>query len=286
MAMNMAAYLQSKGWQSKKDEPAPMITTTQSTQRNTGYDEVLRGSPETNAALSALLAQLQGAGTEEQQRERAAREAEAQRTRDLQSQYTKEAAFADSQGAMEAQLREALQAMQATLTRASEGAGTSQSSMRALLAQQGAQQSADSAAKLGLDAAVSYGQLSSGLASILEAMTRPTNTQTNSLLQALQLGQNSTQRTNYNSTNTTTQTQQAPNLQGGKNVVAIPGVSKPWTPLVQDPQEQLTAVGNFSGGVNSAGIGNDAWSQLMQNYGSVGEASAALGGNGWGSYSF
>lgn len=260
----------------------PQTTTNYTTQVKQGSESVTRGTAETNAQIAELIRLLQGDGTEEQQRERAAREAETERTRALQSNYTKEAAFADSKGAVEAQLRQALEAMSGTLTRATEGAGTSQSSMRALLAQQGATQSAESAAKVGLEAAVSYGQLSASLANTLESLTRPTNIQTNSLLQALGLAQNAYQENKYNIINGTTQQVTTPG--GGASVGGSGGVSagvrmnnNPYDPSLDYPaswsQSPLSGYGNLQGiGSNSnstqqwSAINQQPWSSGWNNY--------------------
>lgn len=99
--------------------------------------------------------------------------------------YTKEAAFADSQAAMQAQIAKALESTMPQLVRASEGAGTSQSSMLALLQQQAASDAANQAATLGIKTAVDYGQIATGL---LNAATQSAGTAdpiTAALLQAL-----------------------------------------------------------------------------------------------------
>lgn len=142
-------------------------------------------APAAEAALNALIQQLASGGTPEQQQQRAARNQEIADARNIRQDYSKENAFRDAQGAMQAQLNEAMTKSLAELARAAEGAGTSASAMRALLLQNAQQKAAESAATLGLQASVNYGQVASGLTSTLEALTRPNDAVTQSLINAL-----------------------------------------------------------------------------------------------------
>ena len=101
--------------------------------------------------------------------------------------YTKEAAFADAQGAMQAQLAESLRQLMPSIVRASEGAGTSQSSMRALLTQDAASRAAEGSAKLGLQAATDYGQIANQFLASLSNMNQVGDSATRNLLAALQV---------------------------------------------------------------------------------------------------
>lgn len=159
-------------------------------------------SPESLAALELLIAQLMGGGTQDMANQEAIRQTEINRTRAQQASYSKDAAFADAQGAMAAQLVAALQKTLPTITRGAEAAGTSQNSMRALLAQDAAGQAAEGAATLGLNAATQYGQISSALAGVLADMTQPNNAATKALLDALNIAKGAVQTT----TETTNQT--------------------------------------------------------------------------------
>jgi hypothetical protein len=147
------------------------------------------------AALAELIKALQGGGTAEMQASSARRAEEVSAVRGQRADYTKEAAFTDAQGAMDAQRRQALEQLLPSINAASAGAGTSRSSMRALLLQDAAQKASDSASALGLKASVDYGNISTGLSGVLENLTRMENPQTAMLLQAIQTakGQNSTQ---------------------------------------------------------------------------------------------
>lgn len=137
--------------------------------------------------------------------------------------YSKANAFADAQAAMASQLAKALEQAMPTLTAGIDAAGTSGSAMQALLTQQAAENAARNAAELGLNAAISYGQLQTGFGDILERLTSEGDPVTNQLLQALGIAkgayenttaksnssssQNSNTTTNQTSTENTTTTQ-------------------------------------------------------------------------------
>jgi hypothetical protein len=146
-------------------------------------------------ALTALIKQLASGGTPEQLAEAARRLQEINAVRQQRGDYSKQAAFTDAQGAQSQQSRLALEKLIPSITRAAEGAGTSGSSMRALLLQDAANKASESAAALGLKASVDYGNISGGMNQVLEALTRQGNPITDSLLKALEIskGQRSTQ---------------------------------------------------------------------------------------------
>ena len=125
--------------------------------------------------------------------------------------YSKANAFADAQAAMASQLAKALEQAMPTLTAGIDAAGTSGSAMQALLTQQAAENAARNAAELGLNAAISYGQLQTGFGDILERLTAEGDPVTNQLLQALGIAkgayENTTAKSNSSSSqssNTTT----------------------------------------------------------------------------------
>lgn len=138
--------------------------------------------------LSALIASLSGAAGNLDNNQAARQEAigVTQETRDA---YDKEAAFADAQGLMAAQLQQAMQSSMGTLNRAAGGAGASQSSMMALLAQQAAQDAAQGAAELGANQAVQYGQINNQSSGVLEQLTRTDPAEINALIAALGMQQ-------------------------------------------------------------------------------------------------
>lgn len=144
--------------------------------------------------LRTLLQQLLGGGTAEQRAERAARLEEINAVRQQRGDYTKEAAFIDAEAVSARESRLALEKLVPSLTRAAEGAGTSASSMRALLLQDAAAKAAESAAALGLQTATNYGNISASLSGVLANLTQPNNPVTQALLDAISLskGQTST----------------------------------------------------------------------------------------------
>lgn len=154
---------------------APTITATNSTVSNMDA-----------ASLQALQQLIASLGAQQKTSQSTAQQA-VQTAQKGAEGYSKEAAFADSSAAVNAQLRAALLELMPSLVRASEGAGTSQSSMRALLTQDAAQKATDSAAQLGIKAAVDYGQLQQGLLNSLANLSQTGDATTNALINALQV---------------------------------------------------------------------------------------------------
>ena len=168
-------------------------------QINESMTEVItRGDPASMASLQQLIQTLAGGGTPEQIAQRAARAQEIERARAGITDYSKEKAFSDAQGASQAANRQAMEQSMANLSRAIAGSGTSGSSMQALLAQQAARNAAELQAKMQLDASTQYGGIATQYQGILEALTRPDNSQVDSLLAALQLAMNANQSTTRN----------------------------------------------------------------------------------------
>lgn len=128
-------------------------------------------------------------GTEDQRIISDARLQEIERNRTTQANYTKEAAFGDAKALSGYFSRILMEQQLPGIIRSAEGAGTSQGSMRTLLQTRAAEVTAEQAAKLGLDAASSYGQVNNQLAGVLEQLTRQDpNSITAQLLQALSIG--------------------------------------------------------------------------------------------------
>lgn len=259
--------------------PAPTKGTSSSSSKNTMSDSAM-------AAMDALIAQLLGGGTAEQRQQAAERQKETENTRKLQSDYSKSAAFADAQGAMAAQLRAALEALLPSITKASEGSGTSQSSMRALLLQKAAMDSADKAALLGLNTATSYGQISANLASILANLTAPNSEVTNSLIAALGAAKGSINPNAGSSSGGSYR----PNAQSVGSSWSQPAGSSSSSSNNQQPAyatDQLTYYPPSSYSASDS-IDNATWSALMHQYGgttdSVQKFADALGSGGWNNF--
>ena len=159
---------------------------------------VTRGDPASMAALQSLIQTLVGGGTPEQRAQQQARQEEIARARGGIADYSKEKAFGDSAAASQAATRQSMEQALANLSRAVAGAGTSGSSMQALLAQNAARDAAELQAKMQLEASTQYGGIATQYQSILEALTRPDNSQVESLLGALQLAMSANQSTTRN----------------------------------------------------------------------------------------
>lgn len=191
-------------------------------------------------------------GTEEQRAVSDARLQEIERNRVTQAGYTKDAAFTDAK-ALSAYFQRTLMEQQLPgILRGAEGAGTSQGSMRALLQTRAAEVTAEQAAKIGIDAASSYGQINNQLAGTLEALTRQDpNSISAQLLQALSVGKgiatsgSQVQSSSQSGTKTGTQQQvQGPKKETQtKNFIAPPVVSVPQLAMEQPNVRPITGQG-------------------------------------------
>lgn len=186
------------------------------------YEEGLTRTTEQNmdpasvAALQSLIQQLLSGGTAEQRASSEERSKEIVSNRDLRAGFTKDNAEFEANQAVQAQTRQAMEQSLAQLTKAVQGAGTSAGSMRALLTQLAARDAAESSAKLGLDAKVAYGGIAANFSQILEALTRPDNSITDSLIKALDVSKGVNASTTTQSFNRS-QTVGAP-ASGGRSI--------------------------------------------------------------------
>jgi hypothetical protein len=179
--------------QSSGTASGTQTATTSGTQTTAASTQNM--DPQSLAALQTLIAQLMGGGTQAMANDQAARKGEIKNVQAQRAGYSKEAAFADAQGLMAQTMRQVMERLIPSISRSAEGAGASQSSLRALLLQDAASKAAESSAAQGLNAAVNYGQVSGGMNQVLEALTRPDNTVSNALLQALQIAKGAVQNT-------------------------------------------------------------------------------------------
>ncbi len=222
--------------------------------------------PNSMKTLQEFIAQLMSGGTANQKGEMQKRDAMTQFVTNLLGLVSPEQAKADAQGLMSLNLQQSMEKQMPALQKAIEGAGTSASSMQALLANRIAQDAALNASALGGEQQKAYAQSRAQLASLLEAFTRPQNTVENTLIQALNVlkgavtNTNSTRYSSQNSSqNTTGQTNQTTNSQQ----VAQRGAINP----VNETLKQVAAPERYrvygDGGeviqynpVNTAGIDN------------------------------
>jgi hypothetical protein len=274
--------------------PSDTTTTQNSTQNTASNSNTIQNTssttktsqtnmdPQSKAALDLLIKQLMGGGTQQMAEDRARRIQEIQALQSQRAGYTKDAAFADAQGAMAGQLRAVLEKIAPSLVRAAQGAGTSQSSLRALLTQDMAARAAEASASTGLQAATSYGGINAQLSGVLSNLINSPDPVAAALLQALNIAKgatsSSTSSTNgtttgststTGSTNTNTQTQQTDD---GKTVNTVyPGdvgvggtmssvVGSSYNPLglSQSAQDYLAGGGYNPMGANRAS-GSDAY---------------------------
>ena len=220
--------------------------------------------PNSLKTLEQFITQLMSGGTANQKGEIQKRDAMTQFVTNLLGLVSPEQANADAQGLMGQQLQKSLEQQMPALQKAIEGAGTSASSMQALIANRIAQDSAQSAAALGGEQQKAYAQSRAQLASLLEAFTRPQNTVENTLIQALNAlkgavtNTNSTRySSNSSSQNTTGQTNSTTNSQQ----VAQRGAVNPVQQTLQSfasPQLSDRIIGDVIqyNPVNTAGVDN------------------------------
>lgn len=232
--------------------------------------------PGSLAALQALIAQLAGGGTPQQIKDRAARQTEINNVTQQRAGYSKAAAFADSQGLMAQNMRQVLEKLIPSLSRSAEGAGTSASSLRALMVQDAGNRAAESASALGVQAAGAYGNISNSSSSILEMLTRPNDSTMQALLQALQLAKgavtsSSTSGSDSKSSNTITSGNkvvntdyvEAPNI--GTAVGSGGGSSYNPYGLNRETLDYVNSSQGFVGGSSNSNAFSDALAQFTGN---------------------
>lgn len=191
------------------------------------------------------------AGTQEQQRQQAERQTEITRDREQQAKYSKEAAGADAQALINKAIADALRQAEPGITLASEGAGASKSTFRALALQEAATRGGVEGAALGANLNVAYGQIYNQLGGLLEQLTRADpNGPTAMLLQAInasrglvQSGTTSSSTSGSQNTQQQTQQQQQQGPQERVGTVqrdqATPGgmpLAMPMEPTLTNPQ--------------------------------------------------
>lgn len=144
-------------------------------------------------------------GTAETRAQSAARQNEIKRTQALQGGYSKDAAFTDATALTSKFARVLAEQMMPTLLRAQEAAGASGAATGALIANDMTQRVSESAASLGLTAAVDYGKISTALESTLELLTRENNPALTALIQSLGVAKGAIQNTTQSTTQTGSQ---------------------------------------------------------------------------------
>ena len=138
----------------------------------------------------------------------------------LQSDYSKSAAFADSQAAVAATLADALKLAMPTITAGIDSAGTSGSALSALLTQRAAADAAAEGAKLGLSAAIDYGNIAVAAGNTATGLLQSGNPLVNALLESLNVAKgavsNTTEKTRSSAVSTSNTKTTGTTLDSGK----------------------------------------------------------------------
>ena len=185
--------------------------SSNTSQQGTSTTNTTNMDPKSLAMLQVLIGQLMGNGTQQQIRDRAARQSEINNVTQQRAGYSKEAAFGDAQGLMAQTMRQLLEKNLPTMVRARDAAGTSGSALQALMVNDLQARTAEAASAQGLNAAVQYGGVANGMSSILEQLTRPNDSQTTALLNAFNVlkGAVTSSTTNSSQTGSSSGTSQA-----------------------------------------------------------------------------
>ncbi len=125
----------------------------------------------------------------------------------LQSDYSKSAAFADSDAAVSATLAEGIEQAMPAITAGIDAAGTSGSAMSALLTQKAATDSAREAAKLGLSSAIQYGQINVEAGRTLAGLVESGDPTVTALLSVLGIAKGAVQNTQESASSSSTESQ-------------------------------------------------------------------------------
>ena len=160
--------------------------------------------PVAREALNKLLANLSNPNSEANKYGKERLE-EIGTNQALRGDYTKSKAFADALNAMNSQLAKGIESQMPTITAGIDAAGTSGSAMSALLTQTAAENAARNAAELGLNAAISYGQIQTGFGNILEQLTANGDPVTNQLLSALEIAKGASESSTTTGSSSQTQ---------------------------------------------------------------------------------
>jgi len=186
------------GWAYVDPLTGAYMTQTQANQTNAAR-EVQR---QQMVAQAGMLP----AGTPEQQKVTAERMTEIGRSRAQQEQYGKPAAMADAQALINKAIADGLRTAMPQIVAASEGAGTSKGTFRALATQEAATRAGIEGGALGANLSVQYGQIYNQLESVLELLTRQDpNGPSAQLLQALNIAKGIAQKGTTSTVTSSTQ---------------------------------------------------------------------------------
>jgi len=191
------------------------------------------------AALDSLILGLSGGkgGSANTAAANAIKNTEAQYNRQilnaqqLQTDYSKSAAFADSQAAVTATLADALRQAMPTITAGIDSAGTSGSALSALPTQKAAADAAAEGAKLGLSAAIDYGNIAVAAGNSAAGLLQSGNPLVNALLESLNVAKgavsNTTEKTSSSAVSTSNTKTTGTTMESGKTAITTSQGSSP-----------------------------------------------------------
>ena len=221
-------------------------TSGSSNQRQTTATDYL--DPTSRAALEQLLKQLSDPTSQANQFSQQ-RLDEIGTNQEIRKDYTKSAAFADALAAMQSNLAKGIESQLPAITAGIDAAGTSGSAMSALLTQKAAEDSARNAAELGLQAAISYGQIQTGLGGVLEQLTAAGDPVTNQLLAALGVAKGASESSTVTSSGSSKQTTNS--LETG--VTTTTGTESSVSKAIDDTKKQATKTAEKFPGMSTPG---------------------------------
>ena len=144
-------------------------------------------NPEALSALLAFIRESASGGSAEYKADKANRNQAIVDTRKSLTDYSKQNAFTDAANLMAKNLTDSLEKNMPAISKGIQGAGTSASSMQALLSSKLATDSARDAGALGAQQATAYGQISAQLHGVLNELTKYDPALVNNLLKAIDL---------------------------------------------------------------------------------------------------
>lgn len=180
---------------SKQESSSSGSSTRRSQQGSDRYGYNFRDSesfqgiddPEALGVLRGLIRDLMGGGSADYKEQRARRLAELNRVAGAFTSFGKGQAGADARAAVAGALRDSMERTQPIIAKATQGAGTSGSSMAGLLASDSSARAAEAAGRVSADQMARYGQIQASISQALEAFTRPDVQAERNLIDALGL---------------------------------------------------------------------------------------------------
>lgn len=187
---------------------SPSTSTASGAQQT--YENIVKQNmtPESLAALEALIKTLSTGGTPQQQAEIAKKRQTQQLIEGLLGQFSSGQAFSDAQNLMALNLQQAMERNMPSIQRSIEGAGTSASSAQGLMAQNLSRDAALAAGAMGAEQARAYGGITSNLTGQLAGLAKDAmDPTTATLINALSIAKGATETTSGSrSTSTSEQT--------------------------------------------------------------------------------